>query len=240
MNDLATKAIEELKALGVTNLTPFEIVELHDLGKAVDVASIDDGYPCGSGVSIAVGGILLHPLTCYAIDWHNHVVQDAKHANQQLAITVYAMAFGRKKGAFEGLYNYDGINLAVRFMNNLPVTAEELSNAVENVFYIAGDESNENNHPHTVDTQNINGDRKKTCRDLTLAFCAFAGVPFDDWYTETPDNVIRAFAMAVSASVAKAGGNIEEASKTYVTKAVRAMRQKIKDIYNARQIPQKT
>lgn len=155
LNNVARTAIEELRGLGVTDLTPDEVVRLNDLGAAqLSAGKERDGIALTPPVR--VGNVTLHPVTCAASDFLERMRERVPSGlGLSLMLVPFAMAHGRDPAFLESIITgADFLKAVTAWMRKIDVSLDELGKAVSRV---------------------TNGDsieRQESLRESLLSFCS--------------------------------------------------------------------
>lgn len=254
---LAKTALDELAALGTTDLSPDEIAELHDAAQAVAHAEQSGGTPSGSGIPISVGGVILWPLTCAAADFWARAADWFSAPGLLTRTLAYALAHGRTPGAFDALCEPRAAAKAVRiWARRLACTEAELDRAIELVLAGAtlhradelrkaaatllpllpeGDARSVERALETAIGTTEDRQARATAasgiwRAMVLDFCALTGCSPGDWLIEPTADLARAYASILSA---RADG-AENPAKNAVAQAVGDLRRTISRIHASR------
>lgn len=129
LNDLAAAEIAALERDGI-KLTPADIVQLNALGWAVETPSARLGL--SRGIPVQVGGVTLWPLTLLASDWMDRIGGKFNEPMATFALA-YAMAHGRNENGELNTDERNAEKAVRRWGRRLRCTAEELTEAIEQV-----------------------------------------------------------------------------------------------------------
>lgn len=142
INRHARAAILELERGGVTGLTPEEVVAIHELGTAYDVAAHGESMP-GSGMPVRVGGAVLWPITLAGMDWWDRIGPQiaGEKRNRRIMAFGFCLAHGRQAGALDHIGARDAISDARRWARGLTCTIDELDEACAEVYDTGADTS---------------------------------------------------------------------------------------------------
>ena len=130
LNDHARAALDELAGLGVSDPTPDDVVALQRLGERLDKAS---GGPVarGRGLPVRVGGVVLWPATCAAMDWWDAARGWFRGRGSLLsAAWAFALAHGREPELLMSLADREAATDAVKaWFRTVGATLAELDEA---------------------------------------------------------------------------------------------------------------
>lgn len=129
LNNVARAAIEELRGLGVSDLTPDEVVRLNDLG-AAQIAAGRERDGTAIRPPVRVGSLLLRPPTLAAEDFVVRFADFVRPENQP-AFFPWILSHDDE---LDGIQTADELNRALRrFRRACRATRAELEEAVESV-----------------------------------------------------------------------------------------------------------
>ena len=133
LNEPARAAIADLRASGVADLSPDEVMALQDCGDALLRARRKDGTGPVAEPPVEVGGIVLHPMTLCAADYLVRAGRCDRPENRLWHVVV-ALANARDPAALDALDTRWRRWLAARgIMRRCAATRGEVERAVEMV-----------------------------------------------------------------------------------------------------------
>jgi len=131
LNDLAQAEIDKLRADGINDLTPAEIVELNALGWAVE--SPESRRLLARGAPVEIAGVYLWPMSLYAQEWFERVGCHLGGNTLQAQALAYAMAHGRDTGDPLAMDGRAAEKTVSRWAKSLKCTFGELNVAISQI-----------------------------------------------------------------------------------------------------------
>jgi hypothetical protein len=130
ISELAMREIEALQQSGITP-TPQEVVQLNDLGKAIENQP-ERTSPLLAGRPIRAGNVWLWPMTLAASEWYfSEAYQHYDSDNGYTYSLAFALANGRQPKRFKGLCGKRRVRKAVNYWAlRCACTPEELRSAL--------------------------------------------------------------------------------------------------------------
>lgn len=140
LNRHARNAVAELSTYyGITDLTADEIVRLHVLGERFDAAIQTAGIVC-SAIPVAVGNVVLYPLTCAAADFVDGALVALPPASRaRLFVLPFALANSRNAAELEFNNARELDRRLRRWGRSVTATLNELDTACERVLDVVLD-----------------------------------------------------------------------------------------------------
>lgn len=124
-------SLRELAAMGVNDLSPEEVISLNDAGRALHVASREEGSVCISSPVVA-NGVRFWPLTCAGADFLEWWIAPERHLPKSLErwILPFALVNGRELNRFSGIISLSDLSREIKkWKKTLPISPEEVDEA---------------------------------------------------------------------------------------------------------------
>lgn len=256
----ARAAIDELRSMGVTDLTPDEIVTVSDLARTVENAAASLSGGAARAFPVVVAGVKFMPPTCAAEDWISRFSDVARSSGLALPFYAYALAHGREPEAFDHATPRDAAKAVRRWWKALPLTAAEVDSAIDALACVASTtaragalhgfsalESFFRGNPEAKEAlskidQLLSVKAKPEAetqqvsqfwRNLCLRLSGMVCGDVESWYYRSRDEALRLFGYAMEIAALKAGDDSSASEKAPVVE-IRALRAEIARIEKTR------